>query len=58
MIKFGGINEMYRVELNKHGDPDALRLMEIPKPHPTAGQVRVKVRSAGINPVNIKVRDS
>ncbi|MFZ4789645.1 MAG: NADPH:quinone oxidoreductase family protein [Candidatus Competibacteraceae bacterium] len=29
--------------------PSALRLEEVPEPHPTPGQVRVKVRACGVN---------
>ena len=33
-----------------------LELVELPDPHPDAGQVRIAVRAAGINPIDWKVR--
>lgn len=48
---------MYAVGLNTYGGPEVLHLLELPDPHPTAGQVRVKVRAAGVNPVDAMVRD-
>ncbi len=48
---------MYAVGLNTYGGPEVLHGVELPDPHPTAGQVRVKVRAAGINPVDVMVRD-
>ncbi|WP_409364274.1 alcohol dehydrogenase catalytic domain-containing protein [Burkholderia sp. Bp9143] len=32
-------------------------MVELPDPHPVPGQVRVKVRAAGVNPVDIMVRN-
>lgn len=48
---------MYAIGLNNYGGPDVLQHVELPEPHPLAGQVRIKVRAAGINPVDIMVRD-
>lgn len=48
---------MYAIGLNSYGGPDVLHLMQLPDPHPGPGQVRVKVRAAGINPVDVMVRD-
>ncbi len=48
---------MYAVGLNNYGGPEVLHLVELPDPHPVAGQVRVKVCAAGINPVDVMVRD-
>ena len=48
---------MYAVGLNSYGGPEVLHLVELPDPHPAPGQVRVKVRTAGINPVDVMVRD-
>lgn len=33
-----------------------LELVELPEPHPSAGQIRVAVRAAGVNPIDWKVR--
>lgn len=48
---------MYAVGLNDYGGPEVLHQVELPDPHPAPGQVRVKVRAAGINPVDVMVRD-
>lgn len=48
---------MYAVGLNNYGGPEVLQRVELPDPHPALGQVRVKVRAAGINPVDVMVRD-
>jgi NADPH:quinone reductase-like Zn-dependent oxidoreductase len=48
---------MYAVGLNNYAGPEVLHLMELPDPHPEPGHVRVRVRSAGINPVDVMVRD-
>jgi NADPH:quinone reductase-like Zn-dependent oxidoreductase len=41
----------------RYGGPNALELVELPEPHAKTGEVRVKVMSAGINPVDVMVRD-
>lgn len=48
---------MYAVGLNRYGGPEVLHLVELPDPRPAPGQVRVRVRAAGVNPVDIMVRD-
>jgi NADPH:quinone reductase-like Zn-dependent oxidoreductase len=48
---------MFAIGLNQYGGPEVLHLVELPDPHPALGQVRVKVRAAGINPVDVMVRD-
>lgn len=48
---------MFAIGLNIYGGPDVLQPVDLPTPHPLPGQVRVKVRAAGINPVDIMVRD-
>ena len=48
---------MFAMGLNIYGGPDVLQPVELPTPRPLSGQVRVKVRAAGINPVDIMVRD-
>jgi NADPH:quinone reductase len=34
------------------GQPEQLRLTELPDPRPGPGQVRIAVRAAGVNPVD------
>lgn len=48
---------MYAIGLTRYGGPEVLHRVELPDPHPAPGQVRVKVRAAGINPVDVMVRD-
>ena len=48
---------MHAIGLRQYGGPEVLEVIELPEPHPAPGQVRVKVRAAGINPVDVMVRD-
>jgi NADPH:quinone reductase-like Zn-dependent oxidoreductase len=47
---------MKAVQFSQFGGPEVLEVVELPDPHPAPGQVRVKVRAAGINPIDWKVR--
>lgn len=47
---------MKAIGVNQYGGPEVLQVVELPTPHPTAGQVRVKVHTAGINPVDEMLR--
>ena len=40
-----------------YGGPEALRIFEIPEPHAGAGQVRIRVRAATVNPTDTAVRN-
>ena len=40
---------MKAIQFEQHGKPDVLKLVELPKPEPVAGQVLVKVAAVGIN---------
>jgi len=47
---------MKAIVLNEYGDSGRLKLAEIPEPKPGAGEIKVKVAAAGINPIDWKLR--
>src|SRR3954454_21829646 len=47
---------MRAVMFTEYGDPDVLHVADVPEPHPEAGEVRIAVRAAGVNPVDWKAR--
>jgi NADPH:quinone reductase-like Zn-dependent oxidoreductase len=47
---------MKAVRFAQYGGPEVLRVDEIEEPHAAAGQIRVMVRAAGVNPVDWKIR--
>lgn len=47
---------MKAIRVSAHGGPEVLKLEEIAKPSPSAGQVLVKVHAAGVNPVDTYIR--
>jgi NADPH:quinone reductase-like Zn-dependent oxidoreductase len=44
------------VQFNEFGGPEVLKIVEVPDPVPAAGQIRVRVHAAGINPIDWKMR--
>jgi NADPH:quinone reductase-like Zn-dependent oxidoreductase len=44
------------VQFSEYGGPDVLRVVEVDEPHAGAGQIRVAVRAAGVNPIDWKLR--
>jgi NADPH:quinone reductase-like Zn-dependent oxidoreductase len=44
------------VRFDEYGDVDVLRVVEVPRPEPGAGQVLVQVKATGINPGEAKIR--
>ena len=44
------------VRYSRYGGPEVLQIVDLPTPEPAAGQVRVAVRAAGVNPFDWKVR--
>jgi NADPH:quinone reductase-like Zn-dependent oxidoreductase len=47
---------MKAVQFAEYGDPAVLRVVDVDEPHASAGQIRVAVRAAGVNPVDGKLR--
>ncbi|MEA2217759.1 MAG: hypothetical protein QOJ35_385 [Solirubrobacteraceae bacterium] len=47
---------MKAVQFTHYGGPEVLRVAEVDEPHAGAGQIRVAVRAAGVNPVDWKLR--
>ena len=47
---------MRAISVAAFGDPDVLRLVELPLPEPGPDEVRVRVHAAGVNPVEAYVR--
>lgn len=45
------------IRFQEYGGSDRLEMGEMPRPEPGAGQVLARVRSAGVNPVDWKVRE-
>ncbi|HYW36076.1 MAG TPA: alcohol dehydrogenase catalytic domain-containing protein, partial [Balneolaceae bacterium] len=56
-MKYRRRNNMYAIGLDHYGGPEVLHTVELPDPQPKAGEIRVKVRAAGINPVDVMVRE-
>jgi NADPH:quinone reductase-like Zn-dependent oxidoreductase len=48
---------MKAVRFDEYGDVDVLKVADVPVPDPGAGQVLVRVRGAGINPGEAKIRE-
>jgi NADPH2:quinone reductase len=44
------------VQFNEYGDRDVLHVVDVPLPHPAAGEVVVEVVAAGINPGETNIR--
>ena len=47
---------MKAIRIHEFGGPDVLKLEDVPEPRPGAGQVLVRVRAAGVNPVDTYIR--
>lgn len=47
---------MKAIVIREFGDPSVMRLEELPNPEPGPGQVLVRVRAVGVNPVDTYIR--
>ena len=47
---------MRAIRVHEFGDPDVLRLEELPAPRPVDDEILVRVQAAGVNPVDAYVR--
>ncbi|MBC2874680.1 MULTISPECIES: NADP-dependent oxidoreductase [Streptomyces] len=47
---------MKAVVMDSYGGPEVLRVADLPEPRAGAGQVRVRVKAAGLNPIDAKIR--
>lgn len=47
---------MRAIRVSRFGEPEVLKLEEVPTPFPAAGQVLVHVRAAGVNPYDTYMR--
>lgn len=51
------MSTMKAVRIHRYGGPEVLTFEDAPRPAPAAGEVLVRVRAAGVNPVDWKVRE-
>ncbi|MFH8410048.1 NADP-dependent oxidoreductase [Streptomyces sp. NPDC018019] len=47
---------MKAVVMDSYGGPEVLRVADLPEPQAAAGQVRVRIKAAGLNPIDAKIR--
>jgi NADPH:quinone reductase len=47
---------MKAIRVSRFGDPDVLKLEEVPDPKPGAGQLVVRIKAIGVNPVDTYMR--
>jgi NADPH2:quinone reductase len=47
---------MKAIVVHEFGEPEVMKIEELPKPEPGAGQVLVRIEAAGVNPVDTYIR--
>jgi NADPH:quinone reductase-like Zn-dependent oxidoreductase len=47
---------MKAIQFESFGGPEVLKLVDVREPHAAAGQIRVVVKTVGVNPVDWKFR--
>ena len=47
---------MKAVLIEEFGGPDKLKITDVPRPDPSEGEVLIRVKAAGVNPVDWKIR--
>ncbi len=47
---------MKAIQMSSFGEPEVLRLVDLPTPEPGPGEVRVKLHAAGVNPAEAYIR--
>ena len=48
---------MKAIQVGAYGGPDVLKLVDLPEPSPAPGEVLVRVKGAGVNPVDVYFRE-
>src|SRR3954470_277850 len=48
--------DVYAIQVSRFGAEDVLDRVELPVPEPAAGQVRVRLHAAGVNPADTYIR--
>ncbi|WP_037584235.1 NADP-dependent oxidoreductase [Stigmatella aurantiaca] len=48
---------MKAIGVVEYGGPEALRIVELPEPHPGKGEVRIRVHAVTVNPTDILIRN-
>ena len=47
---------MKAVRIHSFGGPEVLEIEDAPRPEPREGEILIRVRAAGVNPVDYKIR--
>lgn len=50
------MENMKAVRIHQYGGPEELRLEDVPRPQPNAGEVLIRVIAAGVNPIDWQIR--